>query len=336
MTSAPTGDVTRHFHPVLAASKLGNAPVRVSLAGQGYALFRGASGRPAALVDACPHRQAPLSLGRVRPDGRLQCAYHGWHFDAEGQGVCPSQPTLAKCDARAMQVVEHRGYLWIGGRDTPRSALPELAWNEEGFEFAGAFSRHARAPLHVVFDNFSEDEHTPFVHGRLGWTEADAGRIEFESKSFEDRTEVRYRAPQRPSMLARLLLLKPGDDFHNAWVTRFSPVHTVYTIHWSDPRTGKVRPAVMRAAIFFVPETVCTTVIHTFAFIKLEDRRLRPLLPLVRAAALGLAWKEVRDDALFVPHLADTPFELKGMRLDRYDAPIAHNHKLLSSLYYGG
>ncbi|KAK3190155.1 hypothetical protein Dsin_029716 [Dipteronia sinensis] len=28
--------------------------------------------------DACPHRLAPLSDGRIDKWGRLQCAYHGW------------------------------------------------------------------------------------------------------------------------------------------------------------------------------------------------------------------------------------------------------------------
>ena len=38
-----------------------------------------------ALVDACPHRLAPLSQGRVDPDsGCVQCPYHGWSFDTDG------------------------------------------------------------------------------------------------------------------------------------------------------------------------------------------------------------------------------------------------------------
>ncbi|KAL3817146.1 hypothetical protein ACHAXA_006146 [Cyclostephanos tholiformis] len=38
-----------------------------------------------ALVDACPHRLAPLSQGRVDPDsGCIECPYHGWAFDTDG------------------------------------------------------------------------------------------------------------------------------------------------------------------------------------------------------------------------------------------------------------
>jgi phenylpropionate dioxygenase-like ring-hydroxylating dioxygenase large terminal subunit len=45
--------------------------------------------------DACPHRLAPLSQGRVDDKGRLQCVYHGWCFD--GAGACkfiPQAPAL--------------------------------------------------------------------------------------------------------------------------------------------------------------------------------------------------------------------------------------------------
>ena len=327
----PMSDVTRFFHPVLAASKLKRAPVRVELAGNAYVLFRDASGRAAALADTCAHRRAPLSAGRVRPDGRLACPYHGWHYDAEGKGRSPSQPSLTKCDVPAFQLVERYDYLWLASRDAPASAFPEM--EAPGFEYVGGFGMRFDAPLHVAFDNFSEDEHTPWVHHRLGWTEAQLGGLEFEADNFDDRTEVRYTAPQRASVLARLLLLKPGDIFHNDWVSRFDPVRTDYVISWTSP-AGELRPLIYRAVIFFVPETAKTTRLHVMTFLKLSDPRYRPLLPIVRRAALALGWLEVRDDALFVPHVADTPFDLKGMRLGKFDKPLIHNHKLLRKLYW--
>jgi len=35
-------------------------------------------------------RLVPLSEGRIETDGTLQCAYHGWRFDA--QGTCTTVP----------------------------------------------------------------------------------------------------------------------------------------------------------------------------------------------------------------------------------------------------
>ena len=40
--------------------------------------------------DQCPHRLAPLSEGRIAEDGLLECPYHGWAF--QGNGDCDRIP----------------------------------------------------------------------------------------------------------------------------------------------------------------------------------------------------------------------------------------------------
>ena len=55
-------------------------------------VFRGRAGAPAALVDRCPHRNVPLSEGRVTAEGTLECRYHGWQFDQHG--ACVDVPGL--------------------------------------------------------------------------------------------------------------------------------------------------------------------------------------------------------------------------------------------------
>jgi phenylpropionate dioxygenase-like ring-hydroxylating dioxygenase large terminal subunit len=327
-------DVTRFFHPVLREASLGSRPAQVRLAGRSYVLFRDHTGAPRALVDRCPHRFAPLSKGHVRGDGRLECPYHGWHFDGEGRGVSPSQPSLGKCDVPAMKALTRHGLVWLASPDVPDDRLPSLDWSAEGFEPAGTFTQLFRAPLHVCLDNFSEDEHTPWVHTRLGWRADQVSTIDFEAHNFDDRTEVAYHARQRPSWLAAVLGLRPGDTFHNVWTTRFDPVRTVYEISWTSP-SGVMRPFVTRSAIFMVPETADTTRFFVLATMRLVDPRLRPVLPLVKKAALGLAWLEVDDDRRFIPTVAGTPASLRGMRLGRFDKPLVHNHKLLERLYWG-
>jgi hypothetical protein len=84
--------------------------------------------------------------------------------------------------------------------------------------------------------------------------------------------------------------------------------------------------------IFFVPETETTCTLHTFVFARLDEPKFRPLLPVIRRIAMLVAYNEVMDDARFVPNVASTPFEMKGMRLGKYDKPHVHNHRLLKSL----
>jgi len=325
--------VTRFFHPLLRARDLGRVPVQVRLDGERYVLWRDAADEPGALVDRCPHRSAPLSAGLVRPDGRLACPYHGWNFDRAGHGASPSQPSLRRCDASAMQVIEHCGVIWMAAADVQESRLPVLG--RAGFEFAGLISELLMCPLHVALDNFSEDEHTPWVHTRLGWLPSQADSIEFSAENFDDRSEVRYRAVQRPSALSRLFGVQPGDHFHNEWVTRFDPVRSDYLIHWTDPSGESVRPAQLFAPIFMVPQDSDSTLLFVFLFAKLDSPWLRLLRPLVHRGATSMIRKEIRDDAVFIPNLADTPLSMEGMRLGKFDKPLIHNRRLLERIYWG-
>jgi phenylpropionate dioxygenase-like ring-hydroxylating dioxygenase large terminal subunit len=325
-------NVLRYFHPVLSASKLKDKPIKVQIAGKEIVLFRDNQGQPAALLDRCPHRFAPLSAGKIRPDGRLACPYHGWHFDKDGNGKNPSQPNMIRCDVESYQIVEKMGCLWVAQKGTPLDNIPE--YHKEGFTLSGHFSSLFRAPLHVALDNFSEDEHTPYVHTRLGWEEYQVGTIEYEAKNFDDRTEVHYRAEQRPSWLGRFLSLSPGDLFHNDWETFFNPVRSLYHIYWTDVSERVRRPIELFAAIYMVPETETTTMFHVFAFTKIE---LGPkfLLPILQKIGLAATWVEINDDARFISTVAKTPFDMTGMRLGKFDKPLVQNHKLLQKIYWG-
>lgn len=327
------GRLTRFFHPVLASRALGKKPVRVVIGGEKFALWRDASGAPCAVVDACPHRNAPLSLGRVRPDGRLACAYHGWNFDGAGQGACPSQPTL-KCKTRSFRVVERDGYLWLGDDDAPLEPFVLPAF--EGFVQAASFSTFFDAPLHVTLDNFTEDEHFPYVHGLFGWEERDWDKVSYEANTQGDQTEAFYCGPQRGSPLLPLIGVRAGDLFHNRFVSRFDPVRTTYTSHWTDPSSGAKRPIEARTVVFMVPETERTTRFHTFVYVKIADGSgFRHLLPMVRQFAHYFVRIEWWMDARWVRNLADTGRDLSKLRLGKFDKTILKNRKLLERVYFG-
>jgi phenylpropionate dioxygenase-like ring-hydroxylating dioxygenase large terminal subunit len=53
-------------------SELSEKPLAVTVLGAPLALFRGAGGRPGAVLDRCPHRNFPLSQGRVLDTGALE------------------------------------------------------------------------------------------------------------------------------------------------------------------------------------------------------------------------------------------------------------------------
>src|ERR1700736_5971695 len=79
-------------------------------------LYRKADGHVAALQDRCPHRFAPLSMGKIVHGDCLQCPYHGLEFDASG--ACTLNPHGTKnipprARVRSYPVTEKHKAIWI-------------------------------------------------------------------------------------------------------------------------------------------------------------------------------------------------------------------------------
>jgi phenylpropionate dioxygenase-like ring-hydroxylating dioxygenase large terminal subunit len=89
-------------------------PLARRLLGEPVVLYRDKTGRVGALLDACCHRGAPLSMGQVVDLG-LQCGYHGLVFDRGG--VCRAIPGQQMIPSRARvksyPVIERQGFIWI-------------------------------------------------------------------------------------------------------------------------------------------------------------------------------------------------------------------------------
>jgi phenylpropionate dioxygenase-like ring-hydroxylating dioxygenase large terminal subunit len=117
--------IARGWHPVAYERELRpGRPLRVRLMDQPIALFRTSAG-PAALIDRCPHRNVPLSGGKVCGDA-LVCPYHGWSFDASGRCVAvPGVRGETGAPATRVAVTCKHGLLWANLADDPLP-LPDL------------------------------------------------------------------------------------------------------------------------------------------------------------------------------------------------------------------
>ena len=100
-------------------------PLARRICNEPVVLFRDAEGHPAALLDMCCHRGAPLHLGRVEAEG-IVCGYHGLTFDRTGRCVrIPGQDQIPeRARVRAFPVVEQDGFIWIwmGEAEEPTEA----------------------------------------------------------------------------------------------------------------------------------------------------------------------------------------------------------------------
>src|SRR5262245_42423925 len=107
------------------------APLGRVILGEPIVFLRTRTGEVAALRDRCPHRFAPLSLGRIKND-EIHCGYHGMAFNKDGRCVLnPTQPTekiAPTTHVRTYPLVERHRLLWIWMGD-PALANPELIPN---------------------------------------------------------------------------------------------------------------------------------------------------------------------------------------------------------------
>ncbi len=166
------------WHPAARSSEIGKQPVRVEVLGKPYVVFRSPEGELVAFLDRCPHRLAPLSLGRPEDDV-LRCAYHGWCFDASGR--CVEIPALGPGatlppNARLTKpagVAERLGMVFLAP-DEPIVELPSIPEaGEDGFEMLELPPVTARAAAGLMADNFLDFAHFPFVHaGTFGTDES--------------------------------------------------------------------------------------------------------------------------------------------------------------------
>jgi len=125
----------RYWLPIMHSYELeaDGAPVRIRVLGEDLMAFRDTEGSLGLMEQLCPHRQAPLYIGRNEESG-IRCLYHGWKFDVRGKCVdMPNEPPnstfKSKVTARTYQSREHAGVVWayLGDRErTP--GFPVYRW----------------------------------------------------------------------------------------------------------------------------------------------------------------------------------------------------------------
>jgi len=150
------------------APELGRALLQRWILGEPLVLYRTEAGAPVALEDRCPHRRAPLSMGKLVGD-RVQCCYHGMEFGADGKCVrVPGQVSIPpRLKARVYPLVERHGWVWawMGEAEAADPALiHDYHWNEApGWTPVFGYT-HVEAEYRLVVDNLMDLTHETFVH----------------------------------------------------------------------------------------------------------------------------------------------------------------------------
>jgi vanillate O-demethylase monooxygenase subunit len=157
------------WYPLTWSREVTRALSRHRILGMDLVVYRGEAGAPVALDDACPHRLAPLSMGKLKGDA-IECGYHGMTFGADGRCVRIPGQALIPANARvpSYPVAEKMGLVWIWPGD-PACADPSVIYDLPQYHQPHWHAAHGDA-LRIgtnylnLADNLCDPAHVSFVH----------------------------------------------------------------------------------------------------------------------------------------------------------------------------
>jgi phenylpropionate dioxygenase-like ring-hydroxylating dioxygenase large terminal subunit len=307
-------------------------PVEVIVAGQAICLFRTAAGVLAAVDNACPHRRLKLSVGRVVGD-KIECKYHGWTFDACGEGESPGTPKLTTCTT-SYDVREDHGLIWLKSRAS-QPVFPII--NPDDDYPIGHYHYVVPAPLEVTLDNFTEIEHTGTVHQHFGYDIERMHEVKVKFEPTESTVRVVNVGPTKRMnwLFAKLLGVTNNYNFHDDWTTHFSPMYSVYDHWWTSPdgsRESKIR---WRFYIFFTPITDTKTAVHSIIYGRSKYPGPAGGLRVGKFILGRQIDREMQADVAMLGQLADYNQSIEGMKLSRFDKVLGLNRERIARIYRG-
>ena len=154
----------------------GDALVDRTILNEPVLFLRDDAGTACAMRDICPHRFAPLHLGKRLAGGGIRCLYHGLEFGVDGACVRnPFGDHRIPHDAAVHRypVAEKHGIIWIwmGSQAADEALIPDYSVIDRAAP--GAFTKfdylHFDTNYELIVDNLLDLSHTAFLHeGLLG------------------------------------------------------------------------------------------------------------------------------------------------------------------------
>ena len=210
--------VRNTWYPLTWSSDIGRSLTRRRIVGEDIVLYRTEQGRVAALHDACPHRLAALSKGRLKGDA-IECGYHGMTFD--GSGTVHPHPRPGDDPPQGPRAGRSRrrsGWGWSGSgwatrtRPTllPSTICPSM--DDPDWSVAYGDALEIEANYLNLADNLCDPAHVSFVH--LSTLGSPAGEdIPVQRRATEDGRAgmaVDQEQPGDPNLREIRQLHRPG------------------------------------------------------------------------------------------------------------------------------
>ena len=157
--------------------EIDDKPLGRTVCDERIVFYRGPGGQVAALEDWCPHRGAPLSLGRV-VEGKLVCGYHGLEMGCDGKTMAmPGQRVRGFPPVKVYPAVERHGFVWVWPGEAAQAdpaLIPDCFWAHDPEWAYGGGLYHVKADYRLMIDNLMDLTHETYVHSiSIGQPEID-------------------------------------------------------------------------------------------------------------------------------------------------------------------
>lgn len=152
-----------------------NQPLKISVYGQDYVLWKDSNNSVQALPNSCPHMGAMLSAGwcEAQSDGTstVVCPFHALAFDAQGRTVlpCGSKDKKTLPQVKPLELIVQGDFIWSYGNAQPTMPVPNIL-NEvaESYELIGATGDTSVAtPLLPMLLNMHDYNHQNGTHRKM-------------------------------------------------------------------------------------------------------------------------------------------------------------------------
>ena len=273
-----------HWYVAAWSDEVGRAPLARVVLGDYLVLFRREDGRVAALENRCPHRNLPLSEGRLVGD-TLECGYHGMVFDCSG--ACTHLPGEAQppswARVKVYPVIERRGWVMVWMGDAARAdaslapdyniRLDDPAW----FSYKGYIN--VRCGYRLILDNLLDLSHLAYVHSSTTGNRALAEEATITAEVEDARVRVTRWMSDIPPAKAFVDYAGYNGNIDRWQVSEYTTPSYIYVNSGTTPAGRGVSPAERRDSQglwgFVVyhaltPETAHST--HQFWAVALEHR----------------------------------------------------------------
>lgn len=306
-------------------------------------MFRDDHGTPHALFDRCPHRFAPLSMGKLCEGGNaIQCGYHGLRFGADGK--CNHNPhgdgrIPIAAVVKAYPLTERHSLLWIWLGDPSLAdpgLIPAYPFLDTEHWYVGKAQMEIDANYVLESDNILDLSHIEYLHPTtLGAGQSGVG----ETTVTQEGNTVWSRRFIRNEILPQFLYQAVG-------LPDQAPCDRWLDVRWDAPSCMYLQ-ADMALAGTPREQSIQTPTVHLFT--PASDNKTHYFYALAMPKSLGEWAKEVAErnvDGLRDPFLHEdkpmveaqhramagrTFWDMKPVLLD-VDAPAVRARRVLDQL----